>query len=47
VPTGEFIVFTITFRKGAGHKPEGSLLEGQLIKVKEGMIFNVESTNRS
>lgn len=47
VPTGEFIVFTITYRKGPGHKPEGTLLEGQSIKVKEGMIFNVTATDKS
>lgn len=47
VPTGEFIVLTITYRKGHGHKPEGTLLEGQSIKVKEGMIFNVTATDKS
>lgn len=47
VPTGEFIVFTITYRKGHGNKPEGTLLEGQSIKVKEGMIFNVTATDKS
>lgn len=47
VPAGEFIVFTITYRKGPGHKPEGTLLEGKSIKVKEGMIFNVTATDKS
>ena len=47
VPTGDFIVFTITYRKGHGHKPEGTLLEGQTVKVKEGMIFNVTATDKS
>jgi len=47
VPTGENIVFTITYRKGHGHKPEGTLTEGETVKVKEGMIFNVRATDKS
>jgi hypothetical protein len=48
LPTGPDIVFTITYRKGEGNKPDGSLVEGgEPVKVKDGMIFNVESTNRS
>ena len=48
LPTGPEIVFTITFRKGEGSKREGSMVEGgDPVKVKDGMIFNVDSTNRS
>lgn len=46
-PTGEFICFTITYRRGLGNKPEGTLIEGELVKVKEGMIFNVTATDKS
>lgn len=46
-PTGENIVFTITFRRGHGDKPEGSVLEGESVKVKKGMIFNVTPTDKS
>lgn len=46
-PTGQNIVFTITYRRGEGNKPEGSLVEGEKIKIKEGMIFNVTATNKS
>ena len=46
-PTGEFICFTITYRKGQGNKPEGTLPEGESVKVKEGMIFNVTATDKS
>jgi hypothetical protein len=46
--TGPNIIFTITYRRGHGDKPEGSLVEGGApVKVKENMIFNVTSTNRS
>ena len=46
-PTGENIVFTITYRRGEGNKPEGTLIEGETVKIKEGMIFNVTATDKS
>lgn len=46
-PTGENIVFTITYRRGEGNKPEGSMVEGDVVKVKDGMIFNVTATDKS
>jgi hypothetical protein len=46
-PTGEFICFTITYRRGEGNKPEGTLSEGESVKVKKGMIFNVTATDKS
>ncbi|MEZ5874816.1 MAG: multiubiquitin domain-containing protein [Hyphomicrobiales bacterium] len=46
-PTGENIVFTITYRRGHSEKPEGSLVEGESVKIKKGMIFNVTATDKS
>lgn len=46
-PTGENIEFTITFRRGHGNKPEGTLVQGESVKVKDGMIFNVTTTDKS
>lgn len=47
-PTGENILFTITFRKGGNeHRPEGTLVEGDYVKVKSGTIFNVTATDKS
>lgn len=46
-PTGEFICFTITYRNGGGRKPEGSLLEDESVKIKDGTIFNVTVTDKS
>ena len=46
-PTSETTMFTVTYRKGEGNKPEGTLVEGETVKVKEGMIFNVTATNKS
>lgn len=46
--TGPNITFTITYRRGHGEKPEGSMVEnGDAVKVKDGMIFNVDPTTRS
>jgi len=48
LPTGPDIVFTVTYRRGHGNKPDGSMVEGgEPVKVKKGMIFNVSPTNRS
>ena len=46
-PTGPNFVFTVTFRRGHGHKPEGTLLPGETVKIKKGMIFNVTATDKS
>ena len=46
-PTGPNIVFTVTYRRGEGNKPEGTMVEGETVKIKEGMIFNVTATDKS
>ena len=46
-PTGRFIYFTITYRRGPGNKPEDTLVEGETVKLKDGMIFNVTYTDKS
>lgn len=40
-------IFTVTFRRGEGKKPEGTLVAGETIKIKEGEIFNVTETSKS
>jgi hypothetical protein len=41
-------VFSVTYRKGGNeHRPEGIMVEGDSVKVKDGTIFNVTATNRS
>lgn len=47
LPSGPYIVYTITYRRGHGNKPEGTLAEGESVKVKDGMIFNVTATDKS
>ena len=46
-PTGENVVITVTYRRGQGNKPEGTLVAGETVKVKEGMVFNVRATDKS
>jgi len=46
-PRGENIVFTVTYKRGHGDKPEGSMVEGDVIKVKDGMLFHVTRTDKS
>jgi multiubiquitin len=46
-PSGPNWVFTVTYHRGHGDKPEGSLLPGGTVKVKDGMIFDVTATDKS
>ena len=41
------IVYSIKFRNGHGEKPEGNLVKGGSVKVKEGMIFTAKDTGES
>jgi len=41
------VVYTVTYSKGPENKRQGSLVKGQSVKVKNGMIFNVSQTNKS
>lgn len=41
------VVYTVTYSKGHNDNHEGSLIKGESVKVKEGMIFNVTQTNKS
>lgn len=47
VPTGDGITITVTYRRGHADKPQGSLVPGRSVEVVEGMIFDVERTDRS
>ena len=46
-PSGDGVQFTVQYMRGEGHKPAGTLVEGQSVKVKDGMEFDVTQTNRS
>lgn len=47
-PTGANVLFTVTYRRGHGNKPDGTMVETDPpLKLKEGMIFNVTATDKS
>lgn len=46
-PSGPYVCFTITYRRGQGNRPEGTLVEGESVMPKKGMIFNVTATDKS
>lgn len=40
--------YTITYNKGGNeHKPEGTIIFGESVKIKNGTIFNVTATDKS
>jgi hypothetical protein len=41
------ITYSVKFKNGPAHRPEGTLAPGGKIKVKEGMIFSVSETGQS
>ncbi len=46
-PIGNDVQFTVQSARGPADRPSGTLVEGQSVKVREGMEFDVTSTNRS
>lgn len=47
VPTGPQVLITVAYRRGHDQKPQGTLTQGQSVKVKKGMIFDVTATDQS
>lgn len=41
------IIYTVTYTHGPGQNPEGNMVKGVEVYVKNRMIFNVTATNRS
>lgn len=39
--------YSVKYKRGQGNKPEGVLVKGDSVKVKEGMTFNVSDTGQS
>lgn len=46
-PSGQDLLYAVTYDNGPHCNPEGTLSAGQSVKVKNGMIFNVTPTNKS
>ena len=47
LPPGDNVMFTVRYRHGPKHNPSGTLLEGETVRIKNGMIFDVTQTVRS
>ncbi|MGA2716364.1 MAG: multiubiquitin domain-containing protein [Bryobacteraceae bacterium] len=47
VPVGPNVQFSVTYRKGPPKNHEGTLTEGETVRIKDGMIFDVTETNKS
>lgn len=47
LPPGDNVMFTVRFRHGPKQNPSGTLLEGETVRIKDGMIFDVTQTVRS
>jgi hypothetical protein len=47
VPSGENVIFDVTYRRAAPPKTEGSLLPGETVHIQAGTIFNVTFTDKS
>jgi len=46
-PVDPNATYTVTYKKGVEPKHEGSLVKGESVPIKSGMIFNVTATNKS
>jgi hypothetical protein len=41
------IVYTVDYVRGPHQNPEGSMVKGDVVHIKNKMVFNVTATNRS
>jgi hypothetical protein len=46
-PRAETTEFTVAYSKGEDRKPTGTMVSGDSVKVKDGMVFNVTRTDKS
>ncbi len=46
-PHKETEVFTVQYGHGPKENPQGTLVDGQKVEVKDGMVFSVTRTDKS
>ncbi len=44
---GKEYEYTVTYDNGPKENPEGEMVAGDTVKIKDGMVFNVTQTDRS
>ena len=47
ISTDPNVSYSVTYKKGDNEKPDGIMVSGDDVKVKDAMRFNVTQTNRS
>jgi hypothetical protein len=47
LPKGDNVMYTVMYRKSDGHKKEGTLVDGDSVKIKDGTVFDVTATDKS
>jgi hypothetical protein len=47
LPAGDNVMFTVRYRHGPRQNPNGTLLEGETVRIKKDMVFDVTQTVRS
>ncbi|MCU1248445.1 MAG: hypothetical protein JWQ49_1474 [Edaphobacter sp.] len=40
-------IYTVTYKRGPSSNPEGSMVDGETVHLKDGMLFNVTPTDKS
>lgn len=46
-PPSQQTIYTVAYSNGPPRNPEGKLVAGQTVKIRDGMIFDVTETSRS
>jgi hypothetical protein len=47
-PPSETVIYTVAYRNGGSERhPEGTLVAGESVKIKDGTIFDVTATDKS
>lgn len=47
-PPSENVIYTVMYRNGGNERhPEGSIVTGESVKIKDGTIFDVTATDKS
>jgi|SRR5579871_2815575 len=47
VPSGPNVQISVTYRKGPKKNHDGTMTEGETVRIKDGMIFDVTETTKS
>ena len=46
-PSGPQVMFSVSYRNGPPNRPSGTLVAGESVRARTGMVFNVTATDKS